>query len=128
MDTQRLILFVVFSFSALLLWEAWQKEFRPPPPVAATSPAKSTAPADLPSAPTAAPAATTPAQAQPGVPAPPGPDKEPAAAGIAVQIGPDEVPQVGIRHKVIRSLAETGRGSFVIQVTPPAHLKATETQ
>ena len=33
MDTQRLILFVVFSFSALMLWEAWQKEFRPPPPV-----------------------------------------------------------------------------------------------
>ena len=26
MDTQRLILFVIFSFSALLLWEAWQKE------------------------------------------------------------------------------------------------------
>ena len=38
MDTQRLILFVVFSFSALLLWEAWQKEHRPPPPtVAATA-------------------------------------------------------------------------------------------
>ena len=33
MDTQRLILFVIFSFSALLLWEAWQKrEHAPPPP------------------------------------------------------------------------------------------------
>jgi YidC/Oxa1 family membrane protein insertase len=32
MDTQRLILFFVFSFSLLLLWEAWQKEFRPPVP------------------------------------------------------------------------------------------------
>jgi hypothetical protein len=30
MDTQRLILFVIFSFSALLLWDAWQKESRPP--------------------------------------------------------------------------------------------------
>src|SRR5882672_6196873 len=29
MDTQRLILFVVFSFSLLMLWEAWQKEMRP---------------------------------------------------------------------------------------------------
>jgi YidC/Oxa1 family membrane protein insertase len=29
MDTQRLILFFVFSFSLLLLWEAWQKESRP---------------------------------------------------------------------------------------------------
>ena len=34
MDTQRLILFVVFSFSLLLLWEAWQKETKPPVPVA----------------------------------------------------------------------------------------------
>jgi YidC/Oxa1 family membrane protein insertase len=34
MDTQRLILFFVFSFSLLLLWEAWQKELRPPVPAA----------------------------------------------------------------------------------------------
>ena len=35
MDTQRLILFVIFSFSALFLWEAWQREHRPPvPPIA----------------------------------------------------------------------------------------------
>ena len=32
MDTQRLILFVIFSFSALFLWEAWQREHAPPPP------------------------------------------------------------------------------------------------
>lgn len=31
MDTQRLILFVVFSFSILLLWDAWQKEQQPAP-------------------------------------------------------------------------------------------------
>ncbi|MEW6132680.1 MAG: membrane protein insertase YidC [Pseudomonadota bacterium] len=30
MDTQRLILFVVFSFSLLLLWEAWQTKDRVP--------------------------------------------------------------------------------------------------
>ena len=35
MDTQRLILFFVFSFSLLLLWDAWQKEHRPPVQVAA---------------------------------------------------------------------------------------------
>ena len=29
MDTQRLVLFFVFSFSILMLWEAWQKETRP---------------------------------------------------------------------------------------------------
>jgi YidC/Oxa1 family membrane protein insertase len=33
MDTQRLILFIVFSFSLLLLWEAWQKEAKPPVPI-----------------------------------------------------------------------------------------------
>jgi YidC/Oxa1 family membrane protein insertase len=31
MDTQRLILFIIFSFSVLMLWEAWQREHRPPP-------------------------------------------------------------------------------------------------
>jgi YidC/Oxa1 family membrane protein insertase len=39
MDIQRLILFFVFSFSLLLLWEAWQKESRPP---AAPAPASAT--------------------------------------------------------------------------------------
>ena len=37
MDTQRLILFFVFSFSLLLLWDAWQKENRPPPQTIAQS-------------------------------------------------------------------------------------------
>ena len=44
MDTQRLILFVIFSFSALFLWERWQAEHRPPvPPPAAQQAAPSTA-------------------------------------------------------------------------------------
>lgn len=30
MDTQRLILFIIFSFSVLMLWEAWQRENQPP--------------------------------------------------------------------------------------------------
>jgi YidC/Oxa1 family membrane protein insertase len=54
MDTQRLILFVIFSFSALLLWEAWQKESRPPPaPVVASPAGKPAGPADLPAVPAA---------------------------------------------------------------------------
>jgi YidC/Oxa1 family membrane protein insertase len=53
MDTQRLILFLIFSFSALFLWEAWQKEHAPP--AVATVPAK---PADLPLPSATAPAAT----------------------------------------------------------------------
>jgi len=31
MDTQRLILLIICSFSVLMLWEAWQREHRPPP-------------------------------------------------------------------------------------------------
>ena len=40
MDIQRLIAFVVFSFSALLLWDAWQKHNAPKaPPAAVATPA-----------------------------------------------------------------------------------------
>jgi len=62
MDTQRLILFFVFSFSLLLLWDSWQKEHRPPPPVSAQSakqgPAQATVPS--PSVPTQATPAPQP--------------------------------------------------------------------
>ena len=41
MDTQRLILWLVFSFSGLMLWQAWEREHQPPqlPPSASTQPA-----------------------------------------------------------------------------------------
>jgi YidC/Oxa1 family membrane protein insertase len=35
MDTQKLVLFLIFSTSMLFLWDAWQKEQRPPPPPSA---------------------------------------------------------------------------------------------
>jgi YidC/Oxa1 family membrane protein insertase len=72
MDTQRLILFVVFSFSALFLWEAWQREHRPPPPIVVTqTPGKSAPDTSVPSGAggtTTAPAlpATTSSQEAPG--------------------------------------------------------------
>src|SRR4249920_3558558 len=62
MDTQRLILFFVFSFSLLMLWEAWQKEHRPVVPAAPTSPLSAPAPS--------APAAATGAGVIPAVNAP----------------------------------------------------------
>ena len=37
MDTQRLILWLIFSFSALMLWQAWERERNPPPLVPSTS-------------------------------------------------------------------------------------------
>ncbi len=55
MDTQRIIALIVFSFSSLLLWEAWQKHNKPPA---------------LPNVQTAqtAPAPGLPSNAQPPVP------------------------------------------------------------
>lgn len=35
MDTQRLVLLVIFSFSVVLLWDAWEKASQPPPQIAA---------------------------------------------------------------------------------------------
>jgi YidC/Oxa1 family membrane protein insertase len=39
MDTQRLIAFVIFSFSLLMLWEAWQEYTNPKDAVVASAPA-----------------------------------------------------------------------------------------
>ena len=38
MDTQKFVLFLIFSTSMLFLWDAWQKEQLPPPPAATTAP------------------------------------------------------------------------------------------
>ncbi len=60
MDTQRLILFFVFGFSLLMLWDAWEKEHRPRPAPQAQAPSAATVPtpASKPGAvPAAAPAA-----------------------------------------------------------------------
>ncbi|MEO8674173.1 MAG: membrane protein insertase YidC [Casimicrobiaceae bacterium] len=86
MDTQRLILFVVFSMSALFLWESWQKFQRPPvPPTVAASAQPGSAPrapTDIPAAPSGTPPAV------PGMPgaaaAPPGGVTAPAGQIVTV--------------------------------------------
>jgi YidC/Oxa1 family membrane protein insertase len=78
MDTRRLILFVIFSFSALLLWERWQAEHRPPP--SAPSPAPRAADTPVPSA--AAPAS-------PGAPNVPAAEPAAAAKGETIRIKTD---------------------------------------
>ena len=84
MDTQRLILFVIFAFSTLLLWEAWQKESRPPaPPTAATVTPKPSPASDMPAVP------ATPSAAPAG-PAPLPPSAPPQAlAGRTITITTD---------------------------------------
>ena len=84
MDTQRLIAFVVFSFSALMLWDAWQKHNAPkvPAPVSASAPAHGVPKPSAPLAPgTPGPAPAT----TPGVPA----AAAPAAAGTPVTVKTD---------------------------------------
>jgi len=122
MDTQRLILFLIFSFSALFLWEAWQKEQRPvpapPTAPAATTDASAGSAADLPTA--TAPGASPTATAVPGV-APAAP-----AAGKLVTIRTDlysaEIDTVGgvitqvalDRH---RDTLDTGKPYYVLLKT-----------
>lgn len=54
MDTKRLILFVIFSFSVLLLWDSWQQHNAPAPVAATTEPQDASIPqaakSDLPTA------------------------------------------------------------------------------
>ncbi|HEX5128144.1 MAG TPA: membrane protein insertase YidC [Usitatibacter sp.] len=83
MDTQRLIAFVVFSFSALLLWDAWQKHNAPKPPPA---PAAATVPAGVPQPSAAAPSAAQP-QAAAASPAPS--TQAPAPAGESITVKTD---------------------------------------
>lgn len=61
MDNQRLILFVVFSFSLLLLWEAWQDKHAPAPAPVATQAAPASGTVPSPSQALNAPAAVAPA-------------------------------------------------------------------
>ena len=62
MDTQRLVLVVIFLLSLMFLWERWQAEQRPPPAV----PAKAGGDAGVPSAPKAAAGQPAPSAAVPG--------------------------------------------------------------
>jgi YidC/Oxa1 family membrane protein insertase len=80
MDTQRLILFFIFSLSLLLLWDAWEKQNRPKPvpmPTVQTVPAVPT-----PLKPAVAPAAGV---AQPGSI----PSAAPAAKGEILRVQTD---------------------------------------
>jgi YidC/Oxa1 family membrane protein insertase len=66
MDAQRLVLLMIFGFSLLMLWEAWDKHNRPKPPAVVPAaqqgvPAQPAAPSDSPAAPSKAPAPAVPA-------------------------------------------------------------------
>ena len=87
MDIQRLILWLVFSFSAVLLWQAWEREHNPPVPVPTT---QSAAPAAGQGAAPATPGAGPGASAAGAIP--PGPTAGAATPGAAAVPGGAAVP------------------------------------
>jgi YidC/Oxa1 family membrane protein insertase len=97
MDTQRLILLVVFSFSILMLWEAWQKEQRGPLP-AVTKPQ---------------------ASADAGVPSPSVPDSAPGPSASAPAVGASSgVPATRTETTLVPGAADaTGRTRTKLKVT-----------
>lgn len=101
MDTQRLILLFIFSFSLLMLWEAWERDSRPKPAAVPRTQGGVPAPAQPAPAPAATPAVAPAAS--------PGADS--AAQGEVVRVSTDllvaEVDSLGgtlrrvelLRHK-----------------------------
>jgi YidC/Oxa1 family membrane protein insertase len=89
MDTQRLILLVIFSFSLVLLWDAWEKANQPPPQVAASAVQSQGVPTPTPrTSPENLSASTSPSTARAtGVPG----AEAPAAQGTTVQVRTDLV-------------------------------------
>jgi YidC/Oxa1 family membrane protein insertase len=88
MDTRRLILFFIFGFSMLMLWEAWQKDYGPKPPAPQSQvPASAPAPAAKPGAPAGAGASAAPRAADGSVPG----GTAPAAKGETIVVRTDLV-------------------------------------
>jgi YidC/Oxa1 family membrane protein insertase len=119
MDTQRLILFLVFSFSLMFLWDAYQKYVNPPPLPAKTaggaqapaqSPGPPQKPADVPTASPAPPVAATSAGTPPAVP---------AAAGAP------QVEQVIVRTDLYTATIDSV-GGVISEIALSRHRDATD--
>lgn len=86
MDNQRLILALVFGFSLMMLWDAWQKYSQPQPPVVSTV-AGQTAAAPVPAGANNVPAAS----AVPSAPAAAGSAAAPATSAATMTVTTDEL-------------------------------------
>jgi len=100
MDTQRLILFIIFSFSLFMLWEAWQREKNPPP-----------APTAQPAAPAGSAQVPTPSPARPTVAAPAPPDAPGAVAPTGAATGQGGV--IRVRTDLVSAEVSTIGGDIV---------------
>jgi YidC/Oxa1 family membrane protein insertase len=92
MDNRRLILLMIFSFSLVMLWEAWQKQNAPKPLAVAS--AVATMPQGPGSVPTPSAATVTSAAAVPGA----------APAAAKVDVGPKAVVRTDLYMAEIASL------------------------
>jgi len=114
MDTQRLILFFIFGFSLLMLWDAWEKEHRPKPPVQVQAPVSSATTVPTPAPKPGAAAAPAPQPANGSVPG----AAAPAVKGESVVVRTDlmvaEISTLGasltrvefLRHKEAKNSAK----------------------
>jgi len=114
MDTQRLILFFIFGFSLLMLWDAWEKEHRPRPAPQDQAPAGSATTVPTPASKPAAAAAPAPRPVDGSVPG----ASTPAAKGETVVVRTDlmvaEINTLGasltrvefLRHKEAKNSAK----------------------
>jgi YidC/Oxa1 family membrane protein insertase len=122
MDNQRLILLLVFFFSSMMLWDAWQKHGQPKPGISTTPAATVAGNAAVPPAPTSA---TTPAVV-------PGSDPATVAKGAVLRITTDLVAadisaQGGdlVRLELLRHHATEKAGENFILIDP-AHSYAAQ--
>jgi YidC/Oxa1 family membrane protein insertase len=122
MDTQRLVALIVFSFSSLLLWDAWQKHNAPKPPASPgqaqlASPSKSdssTSGLPVPSTSLAAPSPEKSVEGSQSVPAPSTAMADESNAGVIV-----------VRTDTLE--VEIGRkGGDIQRVTLLKHFAATD--
>ena len=129
MDTQRLILFFIFGFSLLMLWDAWEKQNRPKPLPQVQQPVSSGAvptPAGKPAAQPAAAAAPqrAPDGSVPGAGAP-------VATGETIVVRTDlvvaEIDTLGAtlkRIELLKHKEEKGSAKSLVLLGPEHHYEA----
>jgi YidC/Oxa1 family membrane protein insertase len=120
MDTQRLILAMIFFFSAFMLFEAWQREKQGPPPVAAEKKASAPSGAQAPPTPTAKlePPPTS-AAASPGAPKPQGGEAVHVETDVFdIEIDPVGATLVRAELKQHRGTVDTSKNFVLLERDP----------
>ncbi len=127
MDNQRLILLLVFFFSCVMLWDAWQRKDLPPP-TATTQSASTTQAAGSVPASTAVPSAPTAAVTPGAVPVTGAPATQAAVLKIRTDLVNAEVSAQGgdlVRLELLRHRAHEKPDTYFV-LFDPAHAYAAQ--